>query len=291
MSLTSSPPDSKKKTLQDPPFVAPISHIFLTKMCIFLTDPLLLLKSKMRFGIAEETNLGVYYFSTFKAPKNTINKLKSIRRKFFWGGNLDENKISWIAWKKVISPISHGGIGIGSLKSSNQAMLSKWWCKFRTDRNALWCNIILSIHGPLGGLDDASSLRVPTRSNLDIRGVDLDFVRCPIYDDEIESEEHIFVMCNVAREARKNIFLWRKIDNTSINNLNDVINLADRVSFPTKHLKVFDVLVQTTLWFLWKFRNNVVFSSKRPRKELIFNDIKLYSFVWISNRLRKASIN
>ncbi|GJY25069.1 RNA-directed DNA polymerase, eukaryota, reverse transcriptase zinc-binding domain protein [Tanacetum coccineum] len=127
--------------------------------------------------------------------------------------------------------------------------------------------------------------RDPTRSNLDYRGVDLDSVRCPICDDEIESEEHIFVMCNVAREAWKNIMLWWKIDNTS------AINLADRVSLPTKLLKVFDVVVQTTLWFLWKFRNNVVFSSKRPRKELLFNDIKLHSFVWISNRLKKASMN
>ncbi|PWA35397.1 RNA-directed DNA polymerase, eukaryota, Reverse transcriptase zinc-binding domain protein [Artemisia annua] len=30
--------------------------------------------------------------------------------------------------------------------------------------------------------------RVPTRSNLDIRGVDLDSIHCPIYDDEMESE-------------------------------------------------------------------------------------------------------
>ncbi|GKB00525.1 RNA-directed DNA polymerase, eukaryota, reverse transcriptase zinc-binding domain protein, partial [Tanacetum coccineum] len=230
-------------------------------------------------------------------------------------------------------------------------MDSMWW-RFRTDENALWCNIIRSIHGPSGGLDDASSLRskrgpwyhiaklkddflsiginltslfkkktaptittvpdvvtttdgssfsastgnflpanglqglyfnwawsrpvrsglevsdlseicellahlrltdtpdawefttdssrfrwnkilplkvnintwriihkrVPTRSNLDYRGVDLDSVRCPICDDEIESEEHIFVMCNVAREAWKNIMLWWKIDNTSANN-------------------------------------------------------------------------
>ncbi|GKA59610.1 RNA-directed DNA polymerase, eukaryota, reverse transcriptase zinc-binding domain protein [Tanacetum coccineum] len=50
--------------------------------------------------------------------------------------------------------------------------------------------------------------RVRTRSNLDIRGVDLDSVYCTIYDDEIESVEHIFVMCNVAREAWKNILLW-----------------------------------------------------------------------------------
>ncbi|GJY25068.1 RNA-directed DNA polymerase, eukaryota, reverse transcriptase zinc-binding domain protein [Tanacetum coccineum] len=70
-------------------------------------------------------SLGVYYFSTFKAPKKTIDRLESIRRKFFWGGNLDENKIPWITWKKVISPINQGGLGIGRLKSSNQAMLSK----------------------------------------------------------------------------------------------------------------------------------------------------------------------
>ncbi|PWA42638.1 RNA-directed DNA polymerase, eukaryota, Reverse transcriptase zinc-binding domain protein [Artemisia annua] len=38
-------------------------------------------------------------------------------------------------------------------------MLSKWWWRFRTDENALWCNIIRSIHGPSGGLDDASYMR------------------------------------------------------------------------------------------------------------------------------------
>ncbi|GJW31605.1 hypothetical protein Tco_0051637 [Tanacetum coccineum] len=93
-------------------------------------------------------SLGVYYFSTFKTPKKTINKLECIRRKFFWGRNLVENKITWIARKKVISPINHGGLGIGSLKSSNQAMLSKWWWRFGTDGNSLWCNIIRSIHEP-----------------------------------------------------------------------------------------------------------------------------------------------
>nr|GEZ54588.1 reverse transcriptase domain, reverse transcriptase zinc-binding domain protein [Tanacetum cinerariifolium]GEZ55668.1 reverse transcriptase domain, reverse transcriptase zinc-binding domain protein [Tanacetum cinerariifolium] len=39
-------------------------------------------------------SLGVYYFSTFKAPIGTVNKLESIRQKFFWGGNLEENKIA-----------------------------------------------------------------------------------------------------------------------------------------------------------------------------------------------------
>ncbi|GJZ52405.1 putative RNA-directed DNA polymerase, eukaryota, reverse transcriptase zinc-binding domain protein, partial [Tanacetum coccineum] len=74
-------------------------------------------------------SLGVYYFSTFKAPIGTINKLESIRRKFFWGDNMEENKIAWIAWDKVIAPLKNRGLGIGSLLSCNQAMLSKWKIK------------------------------------------------------------------------------------------------------------------------------------------------------------------
>ena len=33
--------------------------------------------------------------------------------------------------------------------------------------------------------------RVPTRVNLDHRGIDLDSVRCPICDEDLETEEHI----------------------------------------------------------------------------------------------------
>ncbi|GKC69979.1 hypothetical protein Tco_1115862 [Tanacetum coccineum] len=51
-------------------------------------------------------------------------KLKSILRNFFWGGNSDTKKIAWIAWDKVIGPREQGGLGIGSLKIFNQAMLA-----------------------------------------------------------------------------------------------------------------------------------------------------------------------
>ncbi|GJZ18300.1 hypothetical protein Tco_0554423, partial [Tanacetum coccineum] len=93
-------------------------------------------------------SLGVYYFSTFKAPNKIINKLEGIRRKFFWGGTTDEKKI---AWDKATSPISNGGLGIGTLKSRNHAMLSKWWWRFHTENHAFWCKIIRSIHGVDGG--------------------------------------------------------------------------------------------------------------------------------------------
>nr|GFB03631.1 reverse transcriptase domain, reverse transcriptase zinc-binding domain protein [Tanacetum cinerariifolium] len=82
-------------------------------------------------------SLGVYYFSTFKAPKKVNNQLEGIWRIFFWGGSLDDNKILWIAWKKVISPRDQGGIGIDSLGTCNQAMLIKWWWRFHIRNQAI----------------------------------------------------------------------------------------------------------------------------------------------------------
>ncbi|GJR56771.1 RNA-directed DNA polymerase, eukaryota, reverse transcriptase zinc-binding domain protein [Tanacetum coccineum] len=69
------------------------------------------------------------------------------------GGSLDNNKIPWIAWKKVCSPKSCGGLGVGSLSALNLAMMSKWWWQFHLEKNSLLRHVVTSIHGPLGGLN------------------------------------------------------------------------------------------------------------------------------------------
>ncbi|PWA64726.1 reverse transcriptase zinc-binding domain-containing protein [Artemisia annua] len=50
--------------------------------------------------------------------------------------------------------------------------------------------------------------RMATRVNLDRRGVDLNSVRCPICDDDIESKEHVFVHCKIARDTWKDVLEW-----------------------------------------------------------------------------------
>ena len=133
--------------------------------------------------------------------------------------------------------------------------------------------------------------RIPTRLNLDCRGIDLDTVRCPVCDGDTESEEHIFIYCKASSDTWKAIFSWWKITGPPITTVDDMISLADRVPIATNQLKYFDVVVQTAIWHLWSYRNKVTFSVKRPSKDLIFNDIKLSSFTWISSRNKKASLN
>ncbi|GJU41794.1 retrotransposon protein, putative, ty1-copia subclass [Tanacetum coccineum] len=54
--------------------------------------------------------------------------------------------------------------------------------------------------------------RLPTRYNLDVRGIDLDFTRCPVCDGCVETSKHLFIDCMVARGLWKMISSWWKLD-------------------------------------------------------------------------------
>ena len=104
-------------------------------------------------------------------------------------------------------------------------------------------------------------------------------------------EEHVFVYCKISVDIWKDVLNWWQITNTQFHNLHDVIHMADHAPIVAKHSRFFDVVVQTTIWCLWKFRNEVTFSVKRPSKDLLFCDIKLLSYTWVSSRGRKSCLN
>ncbi|GJX43580.1 reverse transcriptase domain, reverse transcriptase zinc-binding domain protein [Tanacetum coccineum] len=49
------------------------------------------------------------------------------------------------------------------------------------------------------------NLRIPTRVNLDSRGMNLHSTRCSICDDDLETEDHVLVKCGVA------LNIWRGV--------------------------------------------------------------------------------
>ncbi|GJV62328.1 RNA-directed DNA polymerase, eukaryota, reverse transcriptase zinc-binding domain protein [Tanacetum coccineum] len=67
--------------------------------------------------------------------------------------------MAWISWKKVCSPSTCGGLGVGSLQAMNLVMLTKWVWRFHTESHSLWHQIITSIHDPSGGF--GSTVRQP----------------------------------------------------------------------------------------------------------------------------------
>ncbi|GJW08774.1 RNA-directed DNA polymerase, eukaryota, reverse transcriptase zinc-binding domain protein [Tanacetum coccineum] len=74
-------------------------------------------------------------------------------------------------------------------------------------------------------------LRIPTRVNLDRRGIDLHSLRCPVCDEDLETEDHVLVNCFVAKATSSEVLKWWKVPYIQINNLNDVLTLANQTNF------------------------------------------------------------
>ncbi|XP_022041081.1 uncharacterized protein LOC110943654 [Helianthus annuus] len=109
-----------------------------------------------------------------EAPIKVLESLDRIRRVFFWGGSEEKARMNWVAWDKTIAPVEYGGLGFGSLRDANLAMLEKWWWRFKTEKNGLWRRVIWAIHHNSRGWKDIPikvSVAGPWKSIASIRNL------------------------------------------------------------------------------------------------------------------------
>ncbi|KAJ9565551.1 LOW QUALITY PROTEIN: hypothetical protein OSB04_001517 [Centaurea solstitialis] len=55
--------------------------------------------------------------------------------------------LNWVAWDVVLNARDKGGLGIGSLRATNLALLAKWWWRFKNEEGALWRKVMVALHG------------------------------------------------------------------------------------------------------------------------------------------------
>ncbi|KAM0042735.1 putative RNA-directed DNA polymerase [Helianthus debilis subsp. tardiflorus] len=123
-----------------------IFDIFEARLALWKV-PLVSLGGRVTIVKSVLESLPNYFLSLFKAPVSVTKGLESIIKKFLWGGGSSESKMYWVAWNRVTTPVSKGGIGLSRLKDTNIALLSKWIWRFRNEGSALWKEVISSIHG------------------------------------------------------------------------------------------------------------------------------------------------
>ncbi|GKC07706.1 RNA-directed DNA polymerase, eukaryota, reverse transcriptase zinc-binding domain protein [Tanacetum coccineum] len=70
------------------------------------------------------------------------------------GGHDDHHNMAWIKWENILAPLDQGGLGVGSLKAFNLALLQKWRWRLVNKPDLLWVRIIKAIHGMEAGLDE-----------------------------------------------------------------------------------------------------------------------------------------
>ncbi|KAL4580506.1 hypothetical protein LXL04_016702 [Taraxacum kok-saghyz] len=132
--------------------------------------------------------------------------------------------------------------------------------------------------------------RIPTRLNLYDRGVDLDTLLCPVFRTIGESSSRLFSLCPELAPLWSRIAGWWAVGIPSPMSIASLVGWADVVALSVDSKKTFDAVVILTFWIIWCYRNKLLFGTVKPKKEDLFDDIRLLSYFWINNRRRNGKM-
>ncbi|GJU80263.1 RNA-directed DNA polymerase, eukaryota [Tanacetum coccineum] len=78
---------------------------------------------------------------------------------------------------------------------------------------------------------------------------------------------------------------WWNLSWTPLGSYVDWLNWFNSIRLSSKVKDLLEGVLYITWWSVWMFRNQLLFSSKAPRKDVIFDDIVSRSFTWCLSRL------
>ncbi|GJS96189.1 RNA-directed DNA polymerase, eukaryota, reverse transcriptase zinc-binding domain protein [Tanacetum coccineum] len=126
--------------------------------------------------------------------------------------------------------------------------------------------------------------RLPTRVNLDRKGIDIGSILCPICHDDIETANHIFFNCGMAQDLWALLAKWWGLDIPLCVNISEWFDWLEVSRIPSKACSFLDGVGGTLLWTIWNYRNRLLFSSSPPKKSVLMDSRVSQSFLWISSR-------
>ncbi|GJT00940.1 RNA-directed DNA polymerase, eukaryota [Tanacetum coccineum] len=126
--------------------------------------------------------------------------------------------------------------------------------------------------------------RLPTRANLVQRNVVTESQSCPLCDAILEDTSHLFFNCSLARDVTRLLCRWWNLGVQTFSSYAEWLVWFNSVRLASNLKVILEGVFYVTWWSLWNFRNQLLFASKKPRKESIFDDIVLRSFCWCKAR-------
>lgn len=93
-----------------------------------------------------------YAMSCFKLPYGVLESIKSLVRKFWWGGDANKPGMISLAWEKMCSPKSEGGMGFKSLEVFNLALLAKQAWRLMTEEGSLFSKVFKARYFSTGSI-------------------------------------------------------------------------------------------------------------------------------------------
>ncbi|GJR00609.1 7-deoxyloganetic acid glucosyltransferase-like protein [Tanacetum coccineum] len=114
---------------------------------------------------------------------------------------------------------------------------------------------------------------LPSRMNLDRKGIEVDSLLCPICHEDVEMANHTFFNCDMAKDLRALLARWWELNIPFCENISEWFTWLDSSSLSTKARLILDGVGGTLLWPIWSFRNRLVFFNSSPKKMVLWDNI------------------
>ena len=133
--------------------------------------------------------------------------------------------------------------------------------------------------------------RLPTKTNLNDRDIDVPDILCPMCNQVQEDASHIFMHCEVASQVWVKIAQWTGLSFPQWLNIEDFWSWIAVAHLNGKQRIIIEVIILSTLWSIWRYRNSVIFQDSKFRKCHIIDNIVVNSFDWLSSRFKKSRLD
>ena len=105
-----------------------------------------------------------------------------------------------------------------------------------------------------------------------------------------ESIDHGIVLCNEVMKVWSLVFGWWKLGNVNAFTAYDVLNHNGDGVLSSRNSVLWQAVVWTAVYFIWKNRNCRVFGKKVDWHVILFQEIQLRSYEWIMRRSNKYKL-
>ncbi|GKD57249.1 RNA-directed DNA polymerase, eukaryota [Tanacetum coccineum] len=130
--------------------------------------------------------------------------------------------------------------------------------------------------------------RLPHRLNLSARGMYIASIACPSCNGNVEFSSHIFFDCDFAKEIWRLIRSWCDFPLPTFTSYGLWKSWFTSWQAPKQNSHRLYIIVMASFWWIWRFRNSVIFCPHRLRKSDMFDNIRSSSFSWLSYRGRMS---
>ncbi|GKD22003.1 RNA-directed DNA polymerase, eukaryota, reverse transcriptase zinc-binding domain protein, partial [Tanacetum coccineum] len=132
---------------------------------------------------------------------------------------------------------------------------------------------------------------LPSRVNLDRRGIEVDSLLCPTCYLDVETVNHIFFNCEMAKDLWALLAKWWELDIPICANISEWYSWLDGVRVASKSRLILEGVGRTLMWAIWNFRNQLIFSRSPLKKASLWDFIVSQSFLWFSSRNPKCKVS